>query len=77
MIEPMTGPSSADQSLQLVGLDPDKLTDPLISPQCQALSPQFHGSASDPQENVAILLYGWDVELSHLIITHRSCSWKS
>ena len=70
MVNPVSSSACSYQTLQLVGLHPDKLIDSLVSPQRQTFSPQFHGSSSHPQEDETIVLQRWNIELTHLIITH-------
>jgi hypothetical protein len=44
MVQPMTCPTSSNNSLQLIGLHPDDLVNALIAPKLEAFSAQFHGS---------------------------------
>ena len=44
MVDPVSSSSRAYEPLQLVCLDPQQFIDPLIPPECQALSPQLHGT---------------------------------
>lgn len=75
VIQPMARPARPDDSLQLIGLDPDDFVDPLVSPKLQAFATQFHGSSSYPEEHQTFVLEGRNAQLSHLVVGH-SPIWK-
>ena len=56
MINPMSSPASPYEPLKLISFNPNQLINPLISPQCQALSSQLHSTASHPEEYEPIVL---------------------
>lgn len=51
VIEPMTGSARSNDSLQLIGLDPNDFVHSFVAPQFQTLSAQFHRPSGHPQEN--------------------------
>ena len=60
MVKPMASPPSPDDALKLVGLHPDHLIHPLITPQTQALSTQFHCSSCHPQKDITCELLSYN-----------------
>lgn len=81
VVQPVSCPSGADNSLELVRLHPDDFVHPLVTPEFKALSAELHGSPCHPQENEPVILkYFSFVELlmmnplfSNFVIVTKNC----
>lgn len=72
MIEPMSSSAGSDDSLELVGLDPDDFFDSAVSPELEALSAELHRSAGDPEVDESFFLQQVDAETLHFFVLERA-----
>lgn len=72
VVQPVSRPAGPDKPLKLVGLDPNKLSHSIITPNLQAFSSKLHGSSGDPKKNKPVVLQFGNRHLSHLVVRHGS-----
>mmetsp|Transcript_52845 Transcript_52845/g.86285 ORF Transcript_52845/g.86285 Transcript_52845/m.86285 type:complete len:412 (-) Transcript_52845:211-1446(-) len=68
VIDPVSSASCPDDALQLIGLHPDDLFNPFVSPEFEALPRQLHSTASDPEEDHPVLMDVSHVQILHLLV---------
>ena len=68
VIQPVACSTCSDNTLKLIGLDPNDLLTSFVSPCLETLSSELHSSTSDPQKDEAFLLQQVDAETLHFFV---------